>query len=48
MAPALFGLPAANKYLHCLEYLIGSAHVAVDEVLVVDLQKPMIALVLLG
>ena len=48
VASALLGLSAANKYFHCLENLVGSSHVAVDEVLVVDLQKPMIALVFFG
>ena len=45
MASALFGLPRTNKYLHCLENLIGSSHVTVDEVLVVNFQEPVILLV---
>ena len=48
MASALFGLSGANEYFHDFENLVGPAHVAIDEVLVVNFQEPMIPLVFLG
>ena len=48
VAPALLGLAGADEKLHGLEYFVGPAHVAVDEVLVVDFEEPVIPLVLLG
>lgn len=47
MTTALFCLSGSNKEFHGLEDLICASHVAVDEVLVVNLEKPMIAPVLL-
>lgn len=47
MAAALLGLATANELLHCFEDFIGSAHVAVDKVLVVELQKPVVSFVFL-
>ena len=45
VTPALLCLSSSNEYLHRLEYLVSSSHVTVHEVLVVNLQKPMITLV---
>ena len=47
MASALLSLPSTYKQLHGLEYFICSAHVAVDKVLVMNLQEPVVLLVLL-
>ena len=47
VAPALLCLAGADEKLHGLEYFVGPAHVAVDEVLVVDFEEPVIPLVLL-
>ena len=46
VAPALFSLSRPNEKLHRLEDLVSTSHMAVDKVLVVNLQKPMISLVL--
>lgn len=46
MASALFCLPRANKDFHCLEDLIHAPHMAINEMFIVDLQEPMIFLVL--
>ena len=46
MTPALFCLASSNKYLHCLKYLVCPAHMAVDEVLVMDLQEPVVPFIL--
>lgn len=47
MTAALFSLSRPDKILHRFKYLIHTSHVAVHEVLVVDLQKPMVFLILL-
>lgn len=47
MAPALFCLPGADEKGHAFEDLIHPSEVAVDEMAVVYLEKPMISLVLL-
>lgn len=47
MTSTLLSLSCAYEYLHCFEYFVSSTHVTVDKMLVVDLQKPMITLVLL-
>lgn len=47
MTAALFGLPSANKLFHGLEDLISSPEVTIHEVLIVDLQKPVVHLVFL-
>lgn len=47
MASTLFRLAGPYEHLHTLENLIHSSHMPVYEVTVVDLQKPMITLVLL-
>ena len=48
VTPALLCLAGADEKFHGLEYFVGPAHVAVDEVLVVDFEEPVIPLVLLG
>ena len=45
MAPTLLSLPSPYEQLHSLEYFVCSAHVAVDKVLVMNLQEPVVPLV---
>lgn len=47
MTSTLFCLSSSNKDLHCLKYFVCPAHVTVDEVLVMDLQEPVVSFVLL-
>ena len=47
MASALLGLPGADKGLHGLEYLVHPPHVSVHKMFIVNLQEPMVFLVLL-
>ena len=46
VAAALLSLPRAYKNLHGFKDFVRSAHVSVHEMLVVDLEEPMIFLVL--
>jgi hypothetical protein len=46
VAAALFRLPRADEYLHGLEDLIGPSEMFVEEVIGVDLEKPMVSFVL--
>ena len=45
---ALLSLPGADEEFHGFEYFVGSTHVTVDKVLVVNFQEPVVSLVLLG
>ena len=47
VTPALLGLSRPDEGFHGLENLVHAAHVPIDKVSIVDLQKPMILLVLL-
>ena len=47
MATALLSLSALDKIRHGFEYFIGSAHILVDKMFVVELQEPVIEFVLL-
>lgn len=47
MTPTLLGLSSPDELLHRLENLVCPAHVAVHEVLVVELQEPVILFVFL-
>ena len=44
---ALFSLATSHKLFHRLKDLVHASHLAIDKVLVVNLQKPMIAFVFL-
>ena len=44
---ALLCFPSPHKGCHCLENLVHPAHVFVQEMIVVDLQEPMISLILI-
>jgi hypothetical protein len=45
MTPALFGLSGLHELLHCFEDLVHPSEVLVEEVLVVELEEPVISLV---
>ena len=45
---ALLGLSGAHKLFHGLENLVHASHLTVHEVLIMDLEKPMIPLVFFG
>lgn len=47
MAPALLSLPSAQEAFHGLEYFIAPPQMLIDEVVVMDLQKPVVLLFLL-
>ena len=47
MTPALFSFSRANEQRHRFENFIQSPHLLVDEVIMMNLQKPMILLVFL-
>jgi hypothetical protein len=44
---ALLCLPGPHKGCHCLENLVHPAHMFVQEMIVVNLQEPMITLILI-
>lgn len=48
VTPALFGFAGSNEVSHCLEDLIKPPHLLTDEVVVIDLQEPMVSFVLLN
>jgi len=45
MASTLLSFPGLNKSSHWLKYSIGSPQVLLEEMLVMDLQKPMISFI---
>jgi hypothetical protein len=47
VAATLLGFPRGHKEGHGLKYFIHSPHVFVQEVMMVDLQKPVISLIFL-
>lgn len=48
MTATLLGLPRAHEQLHRLENLVHATHVPVHKVLVMNLQKPVVTLVLVS
>ena len=46
MASALLGLPCADKICHCFEDLVHASHVFVQEMMVVNLEEPVISFIL--
>lgn len=47
MASALFSFPGANEKCHSFEDFVQPSHFLADKMIAVNLQKPMISLVLL-
>ena len=47
VASALLGLSRSHEGRHCLEDFVHPAHVFVQEMIVVDLQEPVISFVFL-